>query len=75
MAEIYFSLGDLFQEAFGYKSQAFQPNVKNIKGDKDVTRTKIFSDWCRFAGITFNNAAQRESRGWPMERIFNVRLE
>ena len=39
MAEIYFSLGDLFQEAFGYKSQAFQPNVKNIKGDKDVTRT------------------------------------
>ena len=28
------------------------------------TETKIFSDWCRFAGITFNNAAQRESSWW-----------
>ncbi len=32
MASINFSLADLFQEAFGYKSEAFKPDFNDVKG-------------------------------------------
>jgi hypothetical protein len=35
MAEIIFSLPDLFEKAFGYKTQAFEPKFDKVPGKKD----------------------------------------
>jgi hypothetical protein len=35
MAEITFSLPDLFEKAFGYRTQAFEPKFKQVPGKKD----------------------------------------
>ncbi len=40
MAEISFSLGDLFEQAFGYKTQAFEPEFQQVQGVRAPYRTQ-----------------------------------
>ncbi len=40
MAEISFSLAELFERAFGYKSQAFHPEFSTVQGDTSPYRTE-----------------------------------
>jgi hypothetical protein len=40
MAETTFNLGDLFEQTFGYKTQAFDPEFAPVSGDQALTRTE-----------------------------------
>src|ERR1017187_6557454 len=40
MAELYFSLADLFEKTFGYKTQAFDPEFAPVQGDKATLRSE-----------------------------------
>ena len=40
MAELSFDLGDLFEQTFGYKTQAFQPQFATVSGDSVLLRVE-----------------------------------
>src|ERR1039458_8629854 len=40
MADISFSLADLFEKTFGYKTQAFNPEFLQVQGDKAPFRSE-----------------------------------
>lgn len=40
MAEISFSLADIFEQTFGYKTQAFEPEFLRVQGDTTPYRTE-----------------------------------
>jgi hypothetical protein len=40
MAEISFNLGDLFEQTFGYKTRAFQPQFATVSGDNALLRVE-----------------------------------
>ena len=51
MAEIYFDLAGLFEQTFGYKSQAFNPEFASVTGDKSATRTEQGANGSPYYGV------------------------